>query len=314
MNDGTPSRPLDSINATADRAQPGTRILIHEGVYRECVRPARGGDGPETMISNESDQSDQVVIKASEVVESFEPSTDYRLNRDHHWIIEDCTIDWSNGVGIDIGNQDWHYKMEDPGIVDGHAVYGEGTDHLRIAHNLLGLCRSSGYYAKAVPFRFERTGRGGTSRDAEIYNNIFYACGEAAIKFPTEKNVSDGNLFLNMPGGYLRILYPAPACLDLVAWQEYYGMDANSAEGELRISVDTESYQLTIQPARPQNLPKRWQRNEEGYVKEPRRSRRSVRTVWHPATFMERPGQAMRRCPVRSLSFGRELSWILTQE
>lgn len=75
-----------------------------------------------------------------------------------------------------------------------------------------------------------------------------------------------------MPGGYLRILYPAPAvCLDLAGWQEYYGLDTYSAEGELQISIDTASYQMTVQPARPRNLPKRWQRDEEEYVRQPER-------------------------------------------
>jgi hypothetical protein len=39
------------------------------------------------------------------------------LNRGHHWIIEDCTIDWSNGVGIDIGNECWHHKMDDEQVL-----------------------------------------------------------------------------------------------------------------------------------------------------------------------------------------------------
>lgn len=30
--------------------------------------------------------------------------------RGHHWIIEDCTIDWSNAVGIDVGNECWHRR------------------------------------------------------------------------------------------------------------------------------------------------------------------------------------------------------------
>ncbi len=29
--------------------------------------------------------------------------------RGHHWIIEDCTIDWSNATGIDCGNECWHH-------------------------------------------------------------------------------------------------------------------------------------------------------------------------------------------------------------
>lgn len=564
-NDGSAAMPFASISAAAAVAGPGTRVVIHKGVYRECVRPAMGGTAPENMISYESFQNDEVIIKASEEVSSFSLSTDWRLNSDpfeevsndtriwqhkldpdmfrgynpfcavnilhdrlfieydktdmttylnrrgmifcdgepliqvplyyqmaktpgsywveangqtvhfrlmddsdpkdhtieltcreqcfapaapflnyikvkgitcahaatgapvpqrgaislnrgHHWIIEDCTIDWSNGVGIDIGNECWHhkmddeqtlgfniirrckiynvgvcgiaamfvenilvednliegtgwqkmelsweaaglkahccrnslirrnifrktiradhlwldvanennritsnlfldgieqreaifiecsrdgvnlidnnifwnvegrfdpndlkaeagsagwYKMEDPCIVNGYAVYGEGTDHLRIAHNLIGKCRSAGYFAKAVPFRLERSGRGGTSRDAEIFNNIFYDCGEAAYKLPTENNQSDGNLYLNMPGGYLRIMYPAPVvCLDLKSWQEYYSMDMNSAQGELQIDVDTETYQLTIKPALQRNLPKRWQNTSADYVRQ----------------------------------------------
>lgn len=31
--------------------------------------------------------------------------------RGHHWIIEDCTIDWSNAVGIDVGNECWHHEL-----------------------------------------------------------------------------------------------------------------------------------------------------------------------------------------------------------
>ena len=543
-NDGSFQRPFKTINAAAAIAAPGTRVLIHEGIYRECVRPARGGEGPDKMIIYENYNREAVVIKASEIAETFKKSEGWRksaepwdekseftpqiwetkLNPDvfrgynpfctvnilydrlfieydktdmttylnrrgmvfcdgkplvqvplyhhmsripgsywveangqtvhfrlenddcpenhlieltcreqcfapeipflsyikvkglicshaatgapvpqrgaisayrgHHWIIEDCTIDWSNAVGIDIGNECWHhtmktdqilgydiirnckiydagvcaiaalfvvniliednlikgtgwqkmelsweaggmkahccrnslirrniftrtmradhlwldvanennritsnlfldgiqqreaifiecsrdginlidnnifwniegrfdeallssepgssgwYKMEENSPVNGYAVYGEGTDHLRIVNNFIGKCRSAGYFSKTVAFRIDRAGRGGTSRDAGIYNNIFYDCGEAAIKFPTDKNKSDGNLFLNMPGGYLRVLYPAPeACLDLSAWKEFYGFDLNSSEGRLEVSVDTEKYTFTI--------------------------------------------------------------------
>lgn len=31
--------------------------------------------------------------------------------RGHHWIIDDCTIDWSNAVGIDVGNECWHHEL-----------------------------------------------------------------------------------------------------------------------------------------------------------------------------------------------------------
>ncbi len=564
-NDGSFGQPLRTIQAAADRAEAGTRVLIHEGVYRECVRPAKGGTDEYHMICYENFGDDKVVIKASEVVDEFFESTDWnmtphgpgegeieginiweiRLNPDkfrgynpfcavnilhdrlfieyektdmttylnrrgmvfcdgkpltqvslynqmsnlpgsywveangqkvhfrlqndddpknhlievtcreqcfapdipflsyikvkgltmahaatgapvpqrgalscyrgHHWIIENCEIDWSNAVGIDIGNECWHhkfnpdqilgytvirncyihdvgvcgiaglfvsniliednliqgtgfqkmelsweaggikvhnchnslirrnifrdtiradhlwmdvdnqnnritqnlflhgieqreaifiectregvnlidhnifwdiegrfleknipvepgstgwYKMEEHDVVNGYAVYGEGTDRLHVVHNLIGKCRSAGYFVKPVSFRIAPNGRGGTSRDAVIANNIFYDCGEAAIKFPTEKNSSEGNLYLNMPGGYLRILYPQPeVCLDLSAWQEFYGFDKQGQEGNLNISLDLDKYTLKISKGQK---PFQWRVGEldENYVDE----------------------------------------------
>lgn len=144
------------------------------------------------------------------------------------------------------GSSGW-YKMEENSVVNGYAVYGEGTDHLHIVNNFIGKCKSAGYYAKTVAFRITWDTRGGTARDARIYNNVFYDCKEAAIKMPTEHNESEGNLYLNMPGGYLRILYPAPAvCLDLQAWKEFYGFDQEGQEGRFDISVDTEHFTMEI--------------------------------------------------------------------
>ena len=84
--------------------------------------------------------------------------------------------------------------------------------------------------------------RGGTSRKAKIYNNIFYDCGESAITFPTADNESDGNLFVRMRGGYLRVMYPAPeVCLDLPSWQEFCGFDRAGQTGWFDISFSGET-------------------------------------------------------------------------
>lgn len=45
-------------------------------------------------------------------------------------------------------------------------------------------------------------------------------------------------------------------------------MDMNSAQGELQIDVDTETYHLTIKPALQRNLPKRWQNTSADYVRQ----------------------------------------------
>jgi hypothetical protein len=29
-------------------------------------------------------------------------------NRGHHWVIEDCVIEWANSLGVDMGNEMWH--------------------------------------------------------------------------------------------------------------------------------------------------------------------------------------------------------------
>lgn len=541
-NEGSEERPFRTIQAAAQLAQAGTRIWIHGGEYREWVHPPVGGTDPAHMISYEAYGDGEVVIKASEQVTDFSPSTGWRMQmsfgekldrdririweyrlepelfrgynpfcavnilhdrlyieyektdmvpylnrrgmvfcdgkpltqvalynqlahcegsywveangqrvhfrlegdadpaehrievtcreqcfapdtpflsyirvkgltcahaatgapvpqrgaiscyRGHHWIIEDCTVDWSNAVGIDVGNECWHhelipgqqigysvvrgctirnagvcgiaglfaqhmliednliegtgwqkmelsweagaikvhnsvdslirrnvfrntlradhlwmdcgnennritqnlfldgieqreavfiectrdginlidnniiwnvegrfdpakvpaepgssgwYKMAEHDVVNGYGIYGEGTDHLRIVNNLIGCCRSAGYFAKPVPFRMHGLERGGTSRDVRFFNNLFYQCGEAAIKLPTRDNSCEGNCYVRMEGGYLRIFYPQPAvCLHLPAWQEFYGFDLQGQEGWFLVEVDARSLKL----------------------------------------------------------------------
>ena len=89
--------------------------------------------------------------------------------------------------------------------------------------------------------------RGGTSRKAKILNNIFCDCREAAIVFPTEDNEADGNLYLGLQGGYLRIMYPAPEiCLDLAAWQEFTGFDQNGQSAWFGFSLNPDDMTLSV--------------------------------------------------------------------
>lgn len=64
---GTQSRPFRTINKAAQVLQPGERVVIAAGTYRECVRPARGGSGADKMISYEAAPGAKVYIKGSEV-------------------------------------------------------------------------------------------------------------------------------------------------------------------------------------------------------------------------------------------------------
>ena len=65
---GDKARPFRTINRAAQVLQPGERVVIAAGTYRECVRPVRGGDGPSRMISYEAAPGAQVLIKGSEIL------------------------------------------------------------------------------------------------------------------------------------------------------------------------------------------------------------------------------------------------------
>jgi hypothetical protein len=74
---GTLKRPFRTIGKAADVLQPGERVVIAAGTYRECVRPARGGSGPEQMISYEAAPGAVVIVKGSEVLrDGWQPGTE----------------------------------------------------------------------------------------------------------------------------------------------------------------------------------------------------------------------------------------------
>ena len=150
-------------------------------------------------------------------------------------------------VPAEPGSTGW-YKLRENEAVNGYGIYCEGTDRLIVANNLIGLCRHSGFYAKPVSFRMGGMERGGTSRKNRILNNIFYDCGEAAIVFPTPDNVSEGNLYLCMQGGYLRVMYPEPEnCLNLETWQEFFGFDLTGETGWFGFDLDRETLCISVQ-------------------------------------------------------------------
>ena len=63
---------LKTISAAARRALPGDVITVHEGVYRECVVPPRGGESDAKRIVYQAVPGEKVEIKGSEVVKHWE--------------------------------------------------------------------------------------------------------------------------------------------------------------------------------------------------------------------------------------------------
>ena len=65
-NPGTENRPVKTISRAAELAQPGDTVLVHAGVYRERVSPARGGEKGRPIVYMAA--PDEVVyIKGSDV-------------------------------------------------------------------------------------------------------------------------------------------------------------------------------------------------------------------------------------------------------
>lgn len=69
---GTEEKPFLTIQKAAEEAMPGDHVVIHEGEYREWIKPARGGIDCNTRITYEAAGGEHVVIKGSEPVCNWE--------------------------------------------------------------------------------------------------------------------------------------------------------------------------------------------------------------------------------------------------
>ena len=67
-NDGGEERPFLTINKAAQVVQPGEKVIVKSGVYRELVQPRFGGDGPDKMISYEAAPGAEVIVKGSRIL------------------------------------------------------------------------------------------------------------------------------------------------------------------------------------------------------------------------------------------------------
>jgi hypothetical protein len=65
-NPGTDASPLKTIQAAADKAQPGDTVLVKAGIYREKVVPPRGGESADKPIVYKAAEGHAVSIRGSE--------------------------------------------------------------------------------------------------------------------------------------------------------------------------------------------------------------------------------------------------------
>jgi hypothetical protein len=76
--DGSADTPFRTINRAAEAAQPGDTVLVHAGVYREWVRPRRGGLSDTRRITYQAAAGEHVVITGAERITG--------------WVREDGTV------------------------------------------------------------------------------------------------------------------------------------------------------------------------------------------------------------------------------
>ena len=70
-NAGTAEAPFLTISRAAAIAEEGDRVIVHKGVYRECVRPANGSRTMAGRIIYEASPGEHAVIKGSESVDNW---------------------------------------------------------------------------------------------------------------------------------------------------------------------------------------------------------------------------------------------------
>jgi hypothetical protein len=94
---GTAEKPWATIGRAAQALQPGEKVVIHGGVYRERVRPARGGTGPDAMIAYEAAPGETVSIRGSEAwAPAFEPSLEWNWGA-----LPESTTVWAGDMPAD---------------------------------------------------------------------------------------------------------------------------------------------------------------------------------------------------------------------
>ena len=167
---GTKERPFKTINHAAQVLQPGERVVIAAGVYREEIHPARGGTGPEAMISYEAAPDAKVVVKGSEVVTGWQPSEG-----------------WNFGIDPETHNpvKAWELKLTSEMFPDGYNpfevdnVLGDKT-WLRYAQdNMITYFRRRGLvFVDGHPLEPVETARelaGPSPRSMNYFTKVFWA-------------------------------------------------------------------------------------------------------------------------------------------
>jgi alpha-N-arabinofuranosidase len=103
---GSVTHPLKTISAAAEKAMPGAAIIVHAGVYREWVKPPRGGESDMKRIVYRAAPGEKVVITGSDRFTGWHKSDNvWKLVIPNTYFgkfnpyAEDVHGDWFDGLG-----------------------------------------------------------------------------------------------------------------------------------------------------------------------------------------------------------------------
>jgi hypothetical protein len=71
-NNGSDTKPFRTISFASKQANPGDKIIVHEGIYRERVTPSRGGISDAERIVYHAAEGEKIEIKGSEVMNGWQ--------------------------------------------------------------------------------------------------------------------------------------------------------------------------------------------------------------------------------------------------
>ena len=129
---------------------------------------------------------------------------------------------------------------------EGNGIYSLGSDDVTIVNNLIINAANSGFHSYSIPLRMI-DGRGSTERDFKIIT-IYSICRQSAVNFDNINNFLDGNVYIDVPPGYIKILNPDPMqALDLESVKRYFNWEMNGAVADAEIELDPETLTLSIE-------------------------------------------------------------------
>lgn len=105
---GTQHDPFLTINKAASAAVAGDKIIVHEGIYREWVKPRYKGLSEQRRIIYQAAEDEQVVIKGSEHIQ------DWQQVENHIWkVILPNTFFGSFNPYVEEVSGDWLVTIEE---------------------------------------------------------------------------------------------------------------------------------------------------------------------------------------------------------